>query len=88
MKRTHVTTQSYGTILRYGHRVLIADGTLKACTLAPGPDSYFSVAASIRIKRTTVKGYVTPQEVGGITEHVFRPLNSEKLAHPHLVWKD
>lgn len=56
--KTHVTvTRPWGLYLRNGHRMLCADGVIRAVSSAATPDTFFSVPASIRIKGKTYSGY-------------------------------
>lgn len=63
MNQTRVTQrQPWGLYARNGHRVLCSDGVIRAAEMAPTPDTFFSVPASVRIKGKSVRGYVTTAE--------------------------
>lgn len=58
------TTMPWGLFPRTGHRLLCADGKVRAASLAQTADTFFSVPASVRIKGRTVTGYMTTDETG------------------------
>lgn len=70
--KTSVTqTQPWGLFLRNGHRLLCADGVIRAATLAPTADTYFSVPAAIRIKGKPVSGYMAVEESRALGYRVY-----------------
>lgn len=70
---THVTQIfPFGTYTRRGHRLLCADGQVRAAVLAPTADTFFSVPASVRVKGWTVSGYMTVEEAGEVRAYAFR----------------
>lgn len=75
MNKTYVSqTYPWGLFKRHGHRLLCSDGTIRAARLAPTPDTFFSIPASINIRRKTVSGYATTEEHNGERIFCFRHL--------------
>lgn len=65
--KTYITRfMPWGLNRRHGHRVLCADGIIRACTLAETADTFFSTPASIRVKGKTISGYVTTESHDGL----------------------
>lgn len=81
-------SQSYplGLFWRTGHRLLCADGSIRAAELAQCADSFFSIPASVRIRGKRISGYATCDEVEGVRVHTFRPHDCHKLEFPALAW--
>ena len=52
----------WGLYTRNGHKVLCADGKIRACEMSPTADTFFSVPARARINGKWVSGYVTGEE--------------------------
>lgn len=80
-------TYPWGLFTRNGHRLLCADGIVRAAELAQCADTFFSIPASIRIKGKRVSGYATCDEQNGERVHTFRPHNIHKKAFPFLAWE-
>jgi len=58
--KTHVSrSYPWGLHPRTGHRLLCADGVIRAAEMAETADTYFSVPASIRIKGKRISGYTS-----------------------------
>ena len=76
----------WGLFRRSGHRLLCADGIIRAAELAQCADTYFSIPASIRIRGKRVTGYATSDESEGVRVYTFRPHDRHKLEHPSLAW--
>lgn len=70
-------TMPWGLYGKYGNRLLCSDGVIRAARLAPTPDTFFSVPASVRVKGKHVSGYYTKE--GEL--HAFRhhTVHSDKL---------
>lgn len=81
-------SQSYpwGLFRRTGHRLLCADGNIRAAELAQCADTFFSVPASVRIRGKRVSGYATSDEIDGVRVHTFRPHDCYKLEFAALAW--
>lgn len=81
-------SQSYpwGLFRRTGHRLLCADGNIRAAELAQCADTYFSIPASVRIRGKRVSGYAASNEIDGVRVHTFRPYDKHKPAFPSLAW--
>ena len=81
-------SQSYpwGLFRRTGHRLLCADGSIRAAELAQCADTFFSIPASVRINGKRISGYATCDEVDGVRVHTFRPFDKHKPACPALAW--
>jgi hypothetical protein len=63
MNLTRVSqTYPWGLYTRNGHRVLCSDGVVRAASMAPTADTFFSIPASVRIKGKTISGYVTTED--------------------------
>lgn len=61
--KTYITrTYPWGIHPRNGHRLLCADGKIRAATLAPTADTFFSIPASVRVNGRHVSGYATCDE--------------------------
>lgn len=70
---THVTQSfPWGLYTRTGHRLLCADGQVRAASLASTADTFFSVPASVRVKGWTISGYMTVEEAGEVRAYAFR----------------
>lgn len=76
----------WGLFRRCGHRLLCADGIIRAAELAQCSDSFFSIPASIRIRGKRVTGYATTDESEGVRVYTFRAHDRHKLEHPALAW--
>lgn len=76
----------WGLFRRTGHRLLCADGVVRAAELAQCADTFFSIPASVRIRGKRVSGYATCAEVDGVRVHTFRPFDKHKPAFPALEW--
>jgi len=58
--KTHVSrSYPWGLHPRNGHRLLCADGVIRAAEMAETADTYFSVPASIRINGKRISGYAS-----------------------------
>jgi hypothetical protein len=86
MKTSLSQTYPWGLFRRSGHRLLCADGVIRAAELAQCADTYFSIAASIRIRGKRISGYATTDEVDGVRVYTFRPHVWHKPEHPALAW--
>lgn len=86
MKTFLSQTYPWGLFRRTGHRLLCADGVIRAAELAQCADTYFSIPASVRIKGKRVSGYATCDESEGVRVHTFRPYDKHKAAFPSLEW--
>jgi hypothetical protein len=86
MKTSLATTYPWGLFHRTGHRLLCADGIVRAAELAQCADTFFSIPASIRIRGKRITGYATSDEADGVRVHTFRPHDRHKLEHPQLAW--
>jgi hypothetical protein len=86
MKTFFSQTYPWGFFRRTGHRLLCADGVIRAAELAQTADTFFSIPASIRIRGKRVSGYATTDEVDGVRVHTFRAHDRHKLEHPALAW--
>lgn len=88
MNKTYITTrQPWGIVPRCGHRLLCADGVIRAAQLAPTPDTFFSHPASVRFKGKHVSGYMTTDTLSGLSSdsphvYVFRAHNGS----PAPLW--
>jgi len=79
--KTYITrTMPWGLNLKHGHRLLCADGVIRAARLAESPDTFFSTPASIRIKGRTITGYMSVEGIDQLstcdrsqTVFAFRP---------------
>jgi hypothetical protein len=60
-------TPQWGLNAPHGHRVLCADGVIRACSMAQTADTFFSTPASIRIRGKSISGYVTTEDTDGIS---------------------
>lgn len=85
--KTYVTqSMPWGLYLRNGHRLLCADGIIRAASMAQTADTFFSIPASIRVNGKTVTGYcTTAQNYQGQTVYTFRHHNNQQDKFPH-VW--
>ena len=87
--KTYITTRlPWGIVPRCGHRLLCADGVIRAAQLAPTPDTFFSHPASVRFKGKHVSGYMTTDTASGLSSdsphvYVFRAHNGSP---PPLCW--
>ena len=62
MGLTYVSrTPQWGLNYRTGHRLLCADGIIRAAELAETADTFFSTPAKIRIKGKWISGYATTE---------------------------
>ena len=86
MKRSFLSRAAgyAGGFTRCGHRVVCADGRVRAVELAPHADTFFSVPAWMRHKGRRVSGYITQDTTDD--EITFRPHACHHEAHPELVW--
>lgn len=73
-------TRSYpwGLHPRNGHRLLCADGIIRAAELAETADTFFSIPASVRINGKRVSGYATTGSIDDLSSSpavawTFRP---------------
>lgn len=57
----------WGIYARNGHRLLCADGKIRAAELAETADTFFSVPASVRVNGRRVSGYMTTETVDGLS---------------------
>lgn len=63
MSRTFAKTCGpWGLFTRCGHRLLCADGVIRAAELAATSDTFFSVPARVRVRGVWVSGYYTGEE--------------------------
>jgi hypothetical protein len=70
---THVRQSfPFGLYTRTGHRLLCADGQVRAAVLASTADTFFSVPASVRLQGRTLSGYMTVEEAGEARAYAFR----------------
>jgi hypothetical protein len=61
--KTYVSrSYPWGLHPRNGHRLLCADGVVRAAELAETADTFFSIPASIRIKGKRVSGYASVEK--------------------------
>ena len=86
MKTSLSQTYPWGLFRRCGHRLLCADGIIRAAELAQCADTFFSIPASIRIRGKRISGYATSDESEGVRVCTFRPHDRHKLEHPALAW--
>lgn len=86
MKTFLSQTYPWGLLRRTGHRLLCADGVIRAAELAECADTYFSIPASVRIRGKRISGYATSDETDGVRVHTFRPHDKHKPAFPALEW--
>lgn len=86
MKTFFSQTYPWGLFRRTGHRLLCADGKIRAAELAQCADTFFSIPASVRINGKRVSGYATCDESEGVRVHTFRPYDKHKEAFPSLIW--
>ena len=86
MKTSLSTTQPWGLFRRCGHRLLCADGVIRAAELASTADTFFSIPASIRIRGKRVTGYATSEESEGMRVYTFRSHTCHQAEHPQLAW--
>lgn len=61
---TIVSTPPWGLFTRCGHRLLCADGIIRAAELAQTADTFFSIPAKVRVGGKSVSGYATTEENG------------------------
>ena len=78
----------WGLFRRTGHRLLCADGKIRAAELSQCADTFFSIPASVRINGKRISGYATTDETAGQRVHTFRPHDKHKPAFPTLAWPD
>lgn len=58
-----INSQPWG--MYHGGRAMCSDGKVRAIKrIAPTPDTFFSIPASVTVKGKTVAGYVTTDTVG------------------------
>ena len=58
--KTHVSrSYPWGLHPRNGHRLLCADGVIRAAEMVETADTYFSIPASIRINGKRISGYAS-----------------------------
>ena len=76
----------WGLFRRCGHRLLCADGVIRAAELAQCADTFFSIPASIRIRGKRISGYATTDESEGVRVYTFCPHDKHKPAFPALAW--
>ena len=58
--KTHVSQVApWGLYTRNGHRLLCADGKIRAAELSEAADTFFSVPARVRVGRKWISGYMT-----------------------------
>lgn len=86
MKTFLSQTYPWGLFRRSGHRLLCADGIIRAAELAQCADTFFSISSSIRIRGKRITGYATTDESEGVRVHTFRPHDRHKLEFPALAW--
>lgn len=86
MKTFLSQSMPWGLFRRTGHRLLCADGVIRAAELAQCADTFFSIPASVRIRGKHVSGYATSDEVDGVRVYTFRPFDKHKPAFPSLEW--
>jgi hypothetical protein len=89
--QTYVTQrQPWGIYTPSGHRVLCSDGVIRACRMAPTPDTFFSIPASIILNHKRISGYVTTREHRGEIVYCFRQLShhNDKLPAWPADWTD
>jgi len=55
-------TFPWGLFTRTGHKLLCADGKIRAAELAQTADTFFSVPAKVRVNGKWVSGYYTGEE--------------------------
>jgi hypothetical protein len=61
--KTHVSrSYPWGLHPRNGHRLLCADGVIRAAELSETADTFFSIPASIRINGKRVSGYASTEK--------------------------
>jgi hypothetical protein len=86
MKTSLSQSMPWGLFRRSGHRLLCADGVIRAAELAQCADTFFSIPASIRIRGKRVSGYATSDESEGVRVYTFRPHDVHKPEFPALAW--
>lgn len=67
MKTRIITRQPWGIMPRNGHRLLCADGQIRAAELASTPDTFFSTPARVRFQGKWVSGYATTETPYGLS---------------------
>lgn len=69
-----ICTHPFGLFARSGHRLLCADGKVRAAELAQTADTWFSIPAQVRVKSQSVSGYATTEENsdGSVMVNTFR----------------
>lgn len=69
--------------MRNGHRLLCADGVIRAAELAEQPDTYFSIPAKIRIKGKVITGYATTEmsDTARTSVNIFRAHVNQDVAY-------
>lgn len=74
----------WGLCLRNGHRLLCADGVIRAASMSQTADTFFSLPASIRVNGKTVTGYcATAQNYQGQAVYTFRHHDGQQDKFPH-----
>ena len=86
MKTFLSQSMPWGLFRRTGHRLLCADGVIRAAELAQTADSFFSIPASVRVCGKRVSGYATCDEIEGVRVHTFRAHDCHKPEFPALEW--
>lgn len=81
-------TYPWGLYARIGHRVLCSDGKIRSARLAPTPDTFFSIPASVCVRGKWVSGYVTSGEVNGERVYSFRAVKCGKNHNCLPEWPD
>jgi len=86
MKTSLSQIYPWGLFRRCGHRLLCADGVIRAAELAQCADTFFSIPASIRIRGKRISGYATSDESEGVRVYTFRAHTCHQTEHPQLAW--
>lgn len=66
--QTYVSQSApWGLYARNGHRLLCADGKIRAATLAATADTFFSVPASVRVHGKSISGFMSTATRDGLS---------------------
>jgi hypothetical protein len=92
--KTYITvTRPWGLNRRSGHRLLCADGKIRAAELAAEPDTFFSTPAKIRIKGKWITGYMSVEDrLGDYSAFMFNVHDCyqkdlpERFPNDRLFW--
>ena len=78
------TKQSYpyGSYARTGHRLLCADGIIRAAKLSQCADTFSSIPASINHKGKHIVGFASCEEIDGQRVYTFHAMDAHKDRFP------